>query len=109
MRFRDAESSSLSRATMDIEVFDERVELPLAGILEWIASQGGTVKQFNEFVFLGEIKGIKYRYFVSEKWIGLKLEGCPAGKMVAFETTDGFIQAIEEATEETTDWPQEGF
>ncbi len=41
----------------------------LHGVVEYVLSNGGTIKQFNNYVITGKINDLNYRYFVSEHWI----------------------------------------
>ena len=67
----------------------------LFGVLEWISLQGGTFNAFNPGLITGKVRGLTYRYFITEGWIGLKTPDCPAGKAIECLTVEGFQDALE--------------
>jgi hypothetical protein len=68
---------------------------PLFGVLEWISLQGGTFNAFTPGLITGKVRGLTYRYFITEGWIGLKALGCPAGKAIECLTVEDFQCALE--------------
>jgi hypothetical protein len=68
---------------------------PLFGVLEWISLQGGTFNAFTPGLITGKVRGLTYRYFITEGWIGLKAPGCPAGKAIECLTVEDFQCALE--------------
>jgi hypothetical protein len=62
----------------------------LFGVIEWIVLQGGTITKFNNYIILGEIHNLRYRYFFSEGWIGLFTNDCPPGKSWEIKSLDEF-------------------
>ena len=88
----------------------QRPDLPpsdnrrLHGLVEWVMAQGGTVKQFNEHILLGRVRGIRYRYFVTERWAGVLLGS--TARAIECLTTEAFIKTIESAklSEEDKQW-----
>ncbi len=73
----------------------------LYGVIEWIASQEGSTINFHgepqagNLLISGEVKGMKYRYFLNEGWIGLKTEACQKGKSIECRTLDYFIMMVD--------------
>lgn len=67
----------------------------LFGVLEWISLQGGTFNAFNPGLITGKVRGLTYRYFITEGWIGLKAPDCPAGRAVECLTVEHFKDALE--------------
>jgi hypothetical protein len=64
--------------------------LALFGVIEWIVLQGGTIVRFNNYIILGKIHGLSYRYFFAEGWISLKTDDCPSGKSWEIKSLDEF-------------------
>ena len=67
----------------------------LFGVIEWISLQGGTFNAFNPGLITGKVRGLTYRYFITEGWIGLKTPNCAAGKAIECRTTEDFQDALE--------------
>lgn len=65
----------------------------LIGVLEWIIFQGGTVNVCNAHIAMGRIGEYKYRYFISEGWIGLADDSITSSKWPSFETMRDFQEA----------------
>lgn len=53
--------------------FPIEINKKLFGVLEWIVLNNGTITVFNDSVVLGNVKGVGYRYFISEGWISLQV------------------------------------
>jgi len=68
--------------------------ISLFGVIEWIINQDGTIEKFNSNIVIGEVRGLKYRYFISEGWIGLRTDDCPVGKIREYTTCDNFINGV---------------
>jgi hypothetical protein len=67
----------------------------LFGVLEWISLQGGTFNAFNPGLITGKVRGLTYRYFIAEGWIGLKTPDCTAGKATECLNIEDFRYALE--------------
>ena len=63
----------------------------LFGILEWISSQGGTINDFGPWLVTGTVRGLSYRYFISDGWIGFRKDG---EKIGSCETLQGAKDTI---------------
>lgn len=66
----------------------------LYGLVEWVIEQQGTVNQFNEHILMGRVRGVCYRYFITERWAGVMLND-NTSKALQCVTLEGFIQTVE--------------
>lgn len=62
----------------------------LFGVIEWIVLQGGTINKFNNFIIVGKIHGLSYRYFFADGWMALKTDDCPKGMSKEIKSLDDF-------------------
>jgi hypothetical protein len=76
--------------------FDNR---RLYGLVEWVLAQKGTVKQFNEYILVGRVRGVRYRYFVHEYWAGV-LPNDETSMAIQCKTLEAFIQTVEKQSEQ---------
>lgn len=67
----------------------------LFGVIEWISLQGGTFNAFNPGLITGTVRGLTYRYFITEGWIGLKTPDCSPGKAIECRTAEDFQDVLE--------------
>lgn len=81
--------------TPTISVFGTEKTMNLAGVLEWVNTKGGTVKSLCEYIFCGEIKGFRYRYFTDEGFIGVYTPECPEGFTRAYYSLPEFIKGYD--------------
>lgn len=74
----------------------------VAGLIEWIVKNGGTVRKFNDFVLLGKVNGIRWRYFLEDgdtcseyaaPYACVETNGSFA-KVIACHTLDEFVRQL---------------
>jgi hypothetical protein len=70
---------------------------PLHGVMEWISLQGGTINTFNPGLLTGKVRGLCYRYFITEGWIGVRQPDCPAGQSVECRSLVEFVDTVQAA------------
>lgn len=74
----------------------------LFGVLEWVSSQGGDFSNFNPGLIQGTVRGLRYRYFIDEGWIGLRDAKFNPGESVECKTLSEFIYHVTQSARQKT-------